>query len=67
MKTRMFVAEVFWLFVGMYLCPQSEEQTSGTDRWIDSPITTPTALTRVQGWHLRRLVRPPPLRGWDPS
>jgi hypothetical protein len=60
MKTRMFVAEVFWLFAGMYAYPQLPEQTSGTSQNTDQPMSHPTSASQAQGWYLPRSVRPPP-------
>lgn len=60
MKTRMFVAEVFWLFAGMCACPGLGPQASGTGRDIDQTVSHPTSASQVQGWTLPRSVRPPP-------
>ena len=59
MKPWMFVAEVFWLFLG--LCPsvQSEEQARES-----SQETNQRAIKEQESflkrWHSSSLIRPPP-------
>ena len=63
MKTWTFTTEIFWMFFGMCLSPQSQEQTSHVEH-DQQFIENQTANTdsSVQGWYSPVFVRPPPLR-----
>jgi len=66
MKTRMFVAEVLWLFLGLCLCPQSADRTEEVNQRTDEPTTrTPDVVCR--DWTVSSLVRPPPRGQREPS
>jgi hypothetical protein len=59
MKTRMFVAEVMWLFVGMCLCPLSVEQLQDVEeRTSQQPTKAKDCVLR--NWYCSGSIRPPP-------
>lgn len=66
MKTRMFVTEVMWLFLGLCLCPQSADQTEQVNQRISQPTTRTPNVTR-RDWTVSSLVRPPPHGAREPS
>jgi hypothetical protein len=59
MRTWKFVAEVFWLYIGLCLCPQSAEQSYDYNQRTSRP-TTKTTETPFNIWYASSLVRPPP-------
>jgi len=60
MRTWMFVAEVFWLFLGMCTHPQSADQTHDYNQRTSQP-TTRTPNRTLKTWYAPGLIRPPPL------
>ncbi len=59
MKTWMFVAEIFWLSLGLCIYPQSAEQPYDCNQRT-SQFTTRTPNTTFNIWYASSLVRPPP-------
>jgi len=59
MKTWMFVTEVFWLFLGLCIFPQSAESPYDHNQRA-SQFTTRTSNTTFNIWYASSLVRPPP-------
>lgn len=60
MKTRMFVAEVLWLFIGMCMDPQSDEGIERAEQ-CTSQSTTRTVDESLKTWTVSGGIRPPPL------
>ncbi|OHB64785.1 MAG: hypothetical protein A2Y77_01065 [Planctomycetes bacterium RBG_13_62_9] len=62
MKTWTFTTEIFWMFLGMCLCPQSQEQTDPGEH-DEQAIENQTASTdsSVHKWYSPNYIRPPPL------
>ncbi len=60
MKTWKFVAEILWLFLGLYVCPQSTEQTHDIKQRDFQPIIDKQSNLMEQ-WYCSALIRPPPL------
>jgi hypothetical protein len=61
MKTRMFVAEILWLFLGLSAYPHSGEQTSEYDQHTNQR-TVKEKESFLKKWHSSSLIRPPPWR-----
>ena len=59
MRTWMFVAEVFWLFLGLCMDPQSADRPSDYNQRT-SQTTTRTPNATFDIWYASSLVRPPP-------
>jgi len=59
MKTRMFVAEIFWLFLGFYVCPQSPAQNHDIKQRDFQP-TFDEQDNFLKRWYSSALNRPPP-------
>lgn len=59
MKTRMFVAEILWLFLGLCLCPHSAESQQEINQRTRL-ITTRTPCLPLHDWNPMSRVRPPP-------
>jgi len=60
MKTRKFVAEILWLFLGFCVCPQSTEPTHDIKQRDYQPIIGEQD-NLMERWYLSALIRPPPL------
>ncbi len=63
MKTRKFVAEILWLFLGLCPFPQSDEQSPESNQPLHERIDEQEFVQRT--WYSATLIRPPP-RG-DPE
>jgi len=59
MKTRKFVAEIVWLFLGLGPCPQSTEPTHDINQ-CDYPSTTGEQDNFMKRWYSSAPIRPPP-------
>jgi len=59
MKTRMFIAEILWLFLGLCVCPQSTEQTHDIKQRAFRP-TIDEQDNLMERWYHSALIRPPP-------
>lgn len=59
MKTWMFVAEVFWLFYGMNVRPESNGPTTEDRQPLENQTTHVDGT--LQKWYSTNLGRPPPL------
>ena len=62
MKTRKFVAEILWLFLGLCVCPQSTEQTHDIKQRDYPPLIGEQDNVLMKRWYLSALIRPPPRR-----
>jgi len=60
MKTWMFVAEVWWLFVGMCIDPESTDHVEPADS-CTGQSTTQTMNEVLRTWTVSGSIRPPPL------
>jgi hypothetical protein len=59
MKTRKFVAEIVWLFLGLCVCPQSTVQTHDIKQRDFQP-TFGEQDNFLKRWYSSALIRPPP-------
>jgi len=59
MKTRMFVAEILWLFLGLCSFPQSREQATVSNQQLHERITDEQEFVQRR-WYSSGLIRPPP-------
>jgi hypothetical protein len=59
MKTRMFVAEILWLFLGLCLSPQSTEQSYDIKQRSYKPMVEEQNAF-LERWYSFTLIRPPP-------
>jgi hypothetical protein len=60
MKTRKFVAEILWLFLGLCVCPQCTEQTHDIEQRGFQPILGEQDNLLMERWYRSALIRPPP-------
>ena len=64
MRTRKFVAEILWLFLGLCVCPQSTEQVKAIKQRSYKPV-----IGKQETFAERRysflLIRPPPPGLWE--
>jgi len=59
MKTRMFVAEILCLFLGLRPLPQSQEQAVESSQQLHDRILGEQE-NLFKRWHSSSLIRPPP-------